>query len=397
MKVNQQAENKFSSFTLLFLLITVFLLLLATGLASLYSASYDKAMRLGLQGDYFFRRQFLFSLAGTAAAFVIFSLPVRLIRLLIPLLLVGSMILMLLTLFTSLGETQLGARRWITIGSFGFQPSELVKVSSILFLANYFDKHQDQLRQFSYTVYPAAVVGAFALMIFMQRDFSTTVIFLIVCFSLFAASGTKLSYLAYLAALVGIPGILLLFTEAYRVRRLIGFLFKDFDPSGINYQVNASLMAIRSGGLMGKGWGNGEYKFGLLPEVQSDFVFASFVEETGFIGGLFVLLLFGIIAVTGFYGAARLRDHDRFLHFLGIGVTSLIVFQAYMNIGVVIGVFPPTGIPLPFFSQGLTSLIVNLGMVGLLGKVLASSGKYRNPIADKSPDSNLDFQEVLYE
>ncbi len=394
---NQPAENKLSTYMLLFVLITVLLLLLATGLSSLYSASYDKAMRLGLQSNYFFRRQFLFSLAGIAAAAVIYFLPIRVIRLLIPLLLVGSIILMLLTLFTSLGETQLGARRWITIGSIGFQPSELVKVSTILFLANYFDKHRDQLRQFSYTVYPAAVVGVFALMIFMQRDFSTTVIFLFVSFSLFAASGTKISYLAYLAALVGIPGILLLFTEPYRVRRLIGFLFKDFDPSGINYQVNASLMAVSSGGLMGKGWGNGDYKYGLLPEVQSDFVFASFVEETGFLGGLFVLLLFGMIAAVGFFGAARLREHDLFLYFLGIGVTSLIVFQAYMNIGVVIGVFPPTGIPLPFFSQGLTSLIVNLGMGGLLSKVLAASGKYRNSIAYQPLDSDRDFQEVLYE
>lgn len=400
--------KKSSGASLLFLLITALLLLTGIGLVALYSASYDKALRLGLSPEYFLKKQVLYSLAGIAAAVILYLIPERILKLLLPPALIISIILMLLTLFTSLGETQLGARRWIQLGPVGFQPSEVLKVAAILFLARYFEKHHERITWFSTIIFPTALVFFCGLLILIQRDFSTTVLFMAVMFLLIAVSGTRLTYLLFFLLFVGIPGILLLFTESYRIARVIGFIFPDIDPSGINYQVGNSLEAIRSGGLFGKGLGNGMYKLGSLPEVQSDFVFSSWVEETGLIGGLAVLVLFGLFGFAGYFGSARSMSGGGtlFLAFSGIGITSLILFQAIMNLGVVTGIVPPTGIPLPFFSQGGTSLFVNLAIGGLLCKAVAAEkqvsrnvethrqGEHAAHTAPFSIDSN---GEVFYE
>ncbi len=373
------------------------LLLLLIGLVSLYSASYDKAMRIGLPPDYFFRRQALFAAAALAAAFLLYVLPLGFLKACIPLITAGSLVLMLLTLFTPLGETQLGARRWISIGPIGFQPSELVKLSSILFLANYFSSRRRLMHNFTVTVIPAAAVGLFAGLILLQRDFSTTVVYLAVCFTLFLFSGTPLSYLLYLMGFAGFPSLLLMMSEPYRLHRIAGFLFRDIDPSGINYQVNRALGAVASGRAAGRGLGSGIYKLGLLPEVQSDFIFASFVEETGFIGGTAVVLLFCTVGVLGFLSALRLREQDPFLSHVGIGASALIVFQAAMNIGVNLGVLPATGIPLPFFSQGLSSLLLFIGIGGLLCRAAAASEHIRIEEEPEESRKEQGLEVVLYE
>lgn len=389
-----------------FLLTTV--MLITTGLVALFTASYDKALRMGLSPWYFIERQVVFALMGVAAMVIIQMLPVRFIRSTIIFLLPLSLILMLLTIFTGMGETAMGATRWISIGPLRFQPSELVKVTVILFMANYFDRHAERLNLFVYNLYPACVIGLFALLILMQRDYSTTLFYVFVCFLLFVIAGVKFSYLLYLVSLVGIPGILVLFSESYRLKRVIGFLFKDIDPSGLNYQMQASLAAVASGGVLGKGLGMGTYKLGKIPEVQSDFVFAAFAEETGFVGASLVVLLFTLFGILGFRAAGRLRGSSSYLYYCGFGLTSLIVWQAFMNIGVVIGLLPPTGIPLPFFSQGGTSLLVNMGMSGLLLKIVMLSD--RESIFGKQSgegpflgsdrarrDRSLDQYEVSYE
>ena len=386
-----------SSISLFYLLLLVLIMLVGLGLSALFSASYDKAMRMGFEPDYFFTKQLVYAVGGIAAGSVAFFLPKKFLRFITPILVLGSLVLMLLTIFTSLGETRLGAKRWIQLGSIGFQPSELVKICAIFFLANYFDKHRNKLKFFSANIYPAAVVLIFSGLILLQRDYSTALIFTAICFFLFIAAGTRLSYLVYMLSIVGIPGLLLLLTETYRLKRVVGFIFKDIDPTGLNYQVNASLAAIKSGGLTGKGLGNGIYKLGRLPEVQSDFIFASFMEENGFLGGSLVIILFGLLAYAGYRGSVKLRESDPYLYFLGFGITSILIWQALLNIGVVTGIVPPTGIPLPFFSQGGTSLLVNLGMSGLLCKVI-----YRSEIDNQNRNNtkitqNTSYQEVLYE
>ena len=395
--IKEQETSKNRSISLFYLLILVLIVLVGLGLSALFSASYDKAMRLGLAPDYFFTKQLVYALGGVAAGCIAFFLPKIFLRFITPVLVLGGLILMFLTLFTSFGETRLGARRWIQLGPIGFQPSELVKICAIFFLANYFDKHHNKLKFFSANIYPAAVVLIFSGLILLQRDYSTALIFTAICFFLFIAAGTRFFYLFYMLSIVGIPGLLILLTETYRLKRVVGFIFKDIDPTGLNYQVNASLAAIKSGGLTGTGLGNGIYKLGRLPEVQSDFIFASFVEENGFLGGSFIIILFGLLAYAGYKGSIRLRESDPYLYFLGFGITSIIIWQALLNIGVVTGIVPPTGIPLPFFSQGGSSLLVTLGMSGLLCKVI-----YRAEIHNVNKNNtiishNTSYQEVLYE
>ncbi|MBL7006915.1 MAG: cell division protein FtsW [Spirochaetia bacterium] len=395
--IKEQETSRNRSISLIYLLVIVLILLVGFGLSSLFSASYDKAMRLGLESNYFFKKQLVYTAIGVTAGCIAFFLPRKFLQFITPVLVLGSLGLMLLTLFTSFGEVQLGARRWIQLGPIGFQPSEVVKISAIFFLANYFGKHHQKLKYFSANIYPAAVVLIFSLLILLQRDYSTALIFTVICFFLFIAAGTRFSYLVYMLSIVGIPGLLVLLTETYRLKRVVGFIYKDIDPAGLNYQVNASLAAIKSGGLAGKGLGNGLYKLGRLPEVQSDFIFASFMEETGFLGGSFIIILFGLLAFAGYKGSGRLRKNDPYLYFLGFGITSILIWQALLNIGVVTGIIPPTGIPLPFFSQGGTSLLVNLGMSGLLCKVIYHAEMQRQDGDNNNISQNTSYQEVLYE
>lgn len=368
MNMLEQKEKETSKGVYTFLIIVVFLTLI--GIISMYSASYNKALKLGFSGNYFLVRQTVFVLFGLVIAVILQYIPFSFMRKMIPLLILLSFVLMILTRFTSLGETRMGAKRWLQIGPLSFQPSEIVKISMILFLANYFDKNKKNLQIFYYSLYPMLIVLVFAGLILIQKDFSTTVLFLFICLSIFLAAGVKFSYLLYMFLFLGIPGILLLVTQSYRLKRVIGFLFKDIDPSGINYQVNTSLSAIKSGGLFGKGLGQGMYKLGLIPEVQSDFVFASFAEEMGLMGVFLVCILFFLYGFLGYLGALRLRKTDPFLFFTGFGSTSMVIWQALLNLAVVCGLVPPTGVPLPFFSQGGTNIAIIICISGLIIKIM---------------------------
>lgn len=350
--------------------VTIVLLLLALGLATLYSSSYDKALRLDLPVSYFFSRQLMFALLGVGCSAVLFLMPMRLIRRLIPLLVILSIVLMLLTSLTPLGEVRLGARRWIRLGPLSFQPSELVKVAVILYLANYMSTREHERHLFRTVTIPILMIFFASALILLQRDYSTTMIFLFLSFSMLLVSGIKVTYLLYYLLLAGVPGILLLLTEQYRLKRVIGFIFPDIDPSGMNYQVNISLDAIASGGLFGKGFGQGEYKLGKLPEVQSDFIFASFAEEMGLFGVLCVILLFILLALLGYRAASKHKHQEQFLYLAGFGMTHLLMWQVILNLAVVTNLVPPTGIPMPFFSSGGTNLLINLGMCALLLKIL---------------------------
>lgn len=337
---------------------------------TLYSASYDKAMRLEVAGTYFFERQLLFALVGLLGASIIIIMPFSWIQACIPLLLLVSFLFMGLTSFTPMGVTRLGARRWLQLGPMSFQPSELLKVSVILYLANYLSSEKKDLSSFWTSSIPVGVVFFSAGLILLQRDYSTTMVFLFLSFSMLITARIRISYLLYYLTLSGIPGILFLITEEYRLKRVIGFLFKDIDPSGMNYQVNISLDAISSGGLWGSGFGQGIYKLGKIPEVQSDFIFAAFAEESGLFGVLIIMVFFAFVAIIGFRGSGRHREDHMFLYLAGFGITYLLIWQVMLNMGVVSGIVPPTGIPLPFFSAGGTNLLMNLGMCGLLCKII---------------------------
>jgi cell division protein FtsW len=265
----------------------------------------------------------------------------------------------------------------LQIGSLpSLQPSEFAKIAIILFYATYYQKDrsaESPVRRFGAPIIVSLVITA---LIFAQRDYSSALLFLALSFALLLASGFKLGHLLVLLAFLAAPALIAMFSQSYRVKRVFSFLFPALDPAGMNYQVSNSLKAIRAGGLFGVGLGNGQYKLGLLPEVQSDFIFASICEEIGFVGSSFILVLFAMIAILGYNAASRMESRDRFSSIMAYGLTSMILFQAILNLAVVTALLPPTGIPMPFFSQGGSNLFVVLTSSALLYRImLISSGK----------------------
>jgi cell division protein FtsW len=361
----------------------------------LYSASYNEALMQNLPYDYYFKRQLMFVALAFACSLVIRFMPVSWIyNVSFPLLFV-SLILMLMTLFTPFGQERLGSRRWLEIGSLpSLQPSELVKICMVLFLSAYFASEKTKKNVFLRMVVPGLLTLLFAFLILAQKDYSTTILFLGVCIAMFVVAGLKFSHLLLLLAFLGTGGACIMLMEPYRVKRVVSFLFSNLDPNGINYQVTNSLKAIHQGGFFGLGLGNGQYKLGLIPEVQSDFIFASICEETGLLGACLILVLFMMFAILGYKAYARMRSRNLFLSYLAFGTTTLVVLQAIVNISVVTGLLPPTGIPLPFFSQGGTNLFVILCSCALLYRVLLiSSG--RKPL-EKSKSNKKQKQQFVF-
>lgn len=368
-----EVGGNFSPFTFL----CVVLLITSLGLIMLYSASYNEALIHDLPHHYFLTRQLMFVALAAVVFAVIRFIPISWIKAFSYPILLVSLILLLMTLFTPFGQERLGSRRWLQIGPLpSLQPSEFAKLALVLFYAYYFrfDRtNQSLLRRF---FIPFAVSLGMTLLIFLQRDYSSAALFLAISFSLLLASGLKFSTLLILFAFLVPPALVGMFSQSYRVKRIVSFLFPSLDPVGMNYQVTTSLKAIQKGGLFGVGLGNGTYKLGLLPEVQSDFIFASICEEIGLVGCSFILILFAMLAILGYNAASRMRERDRFLSLTAFGLTSMILFQAILNLGVVTALLPPTGIPLPFFSQGGTNLFIVLTSCSLLYRILLiSSGK----------------------
>ncbi len=368
---SSETGGSLAPFTFLLLLIV----LTCVGLIMMYSASYDVALREGLPHYYYVMRQMIFAGFAVICFPIIRYIPLSWIRKSQYALLFLAFTLMLLTLFTPFGKTVAGGRRWLEIGPLpSFQPSEIVKPAVIFFLSFWFAQHQASISSLRYLLLPCLVVLIFAGLILLQRAYTTTALFMGICFSLFIAGGVSLGAIAFFIAAIGLPAIFLLMSEPYRVRRIAAFLVPDIDPSGINWQVSNSLKAIQAGGWWGKGLGNGTYKLGLLPEVHTDFIFASIVEETGFAGVLILFSLFLLFALLGYRTFYRLKAKDRGLAHIAFGMTTMIVWQALVNIAVVTGLLPPTGIPLPFFSQGGTNLFVILCECFFLYRLMLIAG-----------------------
>ncbi len=363
-----RSEGSFAPFTFLCTVI----ILICAGLLMLYSASYPEAISNGQPHYYFVLRQGIFALLGIACAAAIYFIPMKVIRLAAIPLVVISAVFMLLTSFSPYGVTVLGARRWLDLPLLPqFQPSELVKLSVIIFLSWWFSSTRTRKYIGWYYVVPLAVILIFTGLILMQRAYTTGIHFLILCLAMCVAGRLRLRYIIIALAFLCVPAILYMLSEGYRVRRIASFIFPSLDPQGLNWQVNMSLSAIAEGGLFGKGIGNGVYKMGLLPEVQNDFILSSIIEETGIIGFTFILLLFFFFALLGYRGAGRLSTRDDFASLVTIGITTMIVTQVVINIAVVTGLLPPTGIPLPFFSQGGTNLFIVIVECGLMYKMIS--------------------------
>ena len=258
-----------------------------------------------------------------------------------------------------------GSHRWFAMFGITLQPSELAKLAVILFTAALLERRMHRIDDVGYSLVPIGITtGLLAGLVLIEPDFGTALsILAIVCVMIFAA-GISYRYIIG-TALVMLPVIaMVLLSAGYRRRRILSFLNPEADPLGAGYQFIQSRIAIGKGGIFGQGVMDGTQKLFYLPEPHTDFIFAVIGEELGLIGATIIVLCFGVIAWRGFRAAALAPD--RFGAFLAIGLTTMIVLQAFFNISVVLGLVPNKGIPLPFVSAGGSSLLISLMGMGIL-------------------------------
>jgi cell division protein FtsW len=349
-------------------LVSAILLLVGVGLVTLYSASFPFAERFFGDGLYFIRKQMAFAGLGFAAFLIASRVNLDLLRRFVKPLVLGSILLCLLTFIPGIGVMKNGAARWIRLGSSTYQPSELVKVILPVYLAHIFDKKQDRLAELSGGVLPPALVTLFFfLLIYLQNNFSTAAFITINAMAIFYFAGVRLRYFAASALVIAPVSLLLVLTKEHRLRRIVSFIKPEWDPLGASYQVRSSVAAIASGDLWGKGFGQGTRKIANVPEVHSDFVFSAFAEELGLVGVVLAFALFALF-LNRSYRAARTAEGN-FRRLLACGLATTIASQALLNVAVVVGALPATGIPLPFFSAGGSSLATTLFAAGLIVNV----------------------------
>lgn len=351
----------------------ILFVMVVIGLGMLWSASWFRAQQLYGEPTRFLMRQVLWVLVGLIAMTIALYTPLELLRRFLPFLVLATIVITILTFIPGVSARYMGARRWIVLFNVSFQPSELVKLTLVLYLAHIFSRRQGNFSDPLHTLVPPALVAAlFAALILLQNDFSTAIFIVAMTLALFFAAGVPTSwFIRMFVFVVPIAGIVL-FAKEHRVRRIIAFLRPESDPAGSGFQVLAARRALESGGFWGRGIGQGVRKLGGLPEAQSDFLFAVLGEELGFLGILTVLGLFLAFTIRGLQLARRQEEWFRSL--VVYGVTISISLQAFLNIAVVAGAVPSTGIPLPFFSSGGSSLVITFVMMGLLFNAASGAG-----------------------
>ncbi|MGE4170494.1 MAG: putative lipid II flippase FtsW [Candidatus Margulisiibacteriota bacterium] len=298
--------------------------------------------------------------------------------------------LILLTIIPGIGQKMGGANRWLNLGFFQFQPSELAKFFIVVFLAVSLERKQRYLKNFAKGVMPIlAVIAVPALILALQPDLGNVILIMGVTLTLLLLSETKMGQFTLLGGLAGLVVVVNVLIHPYQMDRVKSFIDPWRDPAGKNYHIIQSFIAIGSGGFMGQGLGQSKLKYFYLPLQYSDFIFSIICEEGGFVLGAFVILLFAVLFHRGFHIARR--ANNRFSAYLAMGLTLLLVYQAYINIAVVIGVFPVKGIPLTFISFGGTSLIVSMFASGVILNISKNQGELpartprSKPAADAEP------------
>lgn len=341
------------------------LLILSIGVVMVYSAS--AVLAFHEFGDYYYylKRQLIFALLGIAAMFVTMNVDYWVWKKYAKVGLLVCFALLIIVLIPGIGVVRGGARSWLGIGSLGIQPSEFMKLGMIVFLSKLLSEEQSKITGFTRGLLPPlGIMGLAFGMIMLQPDLGTGAVLVGASLLIIYTAGARISHLAYLG-LIGVAGFIGLIAAApYRLKRITAFLDPWQDPLGAGYQAIQSLYAIGPGGLAGLGLGMSRQKYSYLPEPQTDFIFSIIAEELGFIGGATVLLLFALLVWRGMRTA--ITAPDTFGSLLAVGIVGMIAVQVVINIGVVIGMFPVTGITLPLISAGGSSLTLMLTAIGVL-------------------------------
>ena len=357
------------------ILYTATLCLLAGGAVMVYSASSAESLLAG-PGDpaYYLKRYVMFGLAGLVLLHLASRHGLKVIRALTPALLAGSLALNVAIMLPRIGVTVNGATRWIGAGALQFQPSELLKVSIVLYGAQLLATRPESVRTVGTLTKPLLLVVVAACALLMkQPDMGTT---MVVCFAvgaLLVAAGTPMRNLALIGGALLFLATILAIAEPYRRERLLSFIDPFADAGDSGFQAVQALTAIGHGGFFGVGLGESVQKIFYLPEAHTDMILAVIGEELGLFGILGLVGLYGMIGYAGLRVAKLARD--RYSKLLAAGITSLILCQATLNFFAVLGLMPLTGVPLPFISYGASNLVVLMGAMGLLLNVAATGGR----------------------
>ena len=346
------------------------LLLTAVGLVMLPAASFPSAYYTTKNNDptYYFVRQGVFAVMGVAAMFFIGKINYQRFRGVAKFLLYLSIILLVLVIIPGnpLAVTRNNATRWLGIGDlFTFQPSEIAKVAVGIYFSDSISKKKDQMRSFRYGILPYAIwLVVLGGLVGLEPHLSGAILIMGVGAALMLVGGINWAWVIGAVGAAGAAMYLVLFVIGYNTSRITYWLNPWADAQGAGWQLSQSLITIGSGGLWGVGLGKSRQKFLYLPEEHNDFIFAIICEELGLIGASIIMLLFAALILRGYWIALHARD--RFGSLLVVGITTLVAMQTFLNIGVVTGLLPTTGISLPFFSYGGTALSIQLAEMGIV-------------------------------
>lgn len=336
--------------------------LLVIGFLMVYSTTFDLGERFQGNPHYYLTRQVGAMTLGIGAIIVLMQFDYHVLRYTsVPLLLFTCIILLLMIIFGKVDEY--GAVRTLSAGS--YQPSELAKLASILYIAHWLDSKGDRIKKINYGLIPFSMITGFLFsLIVSQPALSAAILIGLINFTMFFVAGADLKQVLFAGGLALVVVIIMMFALPHASQRVDDFMIALRDPEQASYQVRQALAALANGGYFGVGLGQGDQKFGPLPLPHTDGVFAIVGEEMGLLGSIGVVALLGFLTWRGFRVASRARDTYGFL--LAVGVTSWIAYQALINVAVITAVIPFTGMPMPFLSYGGSSMLMTLIAIGVL-------------------------------
>ncbi len=354
-------EKKLPDLIMIFVVMT----LIVIGLIMILSASSIKAQDYYGDNFYFFKNQIKYLIIGLLFMFLAIKIDYNIVKKAAPLIILSAVFLLVIVMIPAVGKTVGGARRWLSLGPISGQPSEYAKLAVIIYLAAYFDNEDNDIKKFTSGLLPALImVGIIFSLILLEPDLGTAVMIAAISAIIIFAAGIKIRHLFGLL-LIAVPMLFyFIYSKPYRRERMLAFINPWKDPLDTGYHIIQSLLALGSGGIFGVGPGGSHQKFLYLPEPGTDFIFAVLGEEFGLVGTFTVLVLFFLFTWRGLKVAVN--SQDVFSSLLAVGITSFIVLQAVLNIGVATAVLPVTGITLPLISYGGSSLVIILTSLGLL-------------------------------
>jgi cell division protein FtsW len=355
---------------IILLLVTLFLVLVGT--AMIYSSSSILALEKFKDGQYFIKKQLVFVVLGLISMVILTKIDyINWKKAAYPGIIL-SLIMLALLFIPQIGLKRGGATRWLNMGLFSFQVSEMVKIAMVVFLAHLLARKAHLLKKFSRGVFvPSAITAVVISMILLEPDFGTAAIIALILLCMLCLAGSRLTHLMFLAAAFIPVGVWLILHKGYRMARLTTFLDPWKDPGNTGFQIIQSMISFGSGGATGVGIGDGMQKLFYLPEPHTDFILSIIAEESGFLGVSIVIFLFAIFVYRGFM--ISMKAPDLFGTLLAAGLTMVIALEAVINIGGVMGIIPLKGLALPFLSYGGSSFVMSMIAVGILLNISSQS------------------------